>query len=117
MWNRRKIIAFPMPLRVPANNQIWRKGVIQRMIKVLVYSNEPMLSVGLESVLSSDPAFHLPATCGSIGSLREHLAAGLADLALLDLTPELSGSLQALQGLARHCRFILWANSISPDFA
>jgi len=88
------------------------------MVRVVVYSDQPILAMGLESLIAADPALELNACCSNIAALREHLANENPDLAVLDLTPEItSAALLELQNLAPECKLILWTNTIGGDFA
>ena len=73
--------------------------------------------MGLASLIAADPALELNANCSNVAALREHLASGKSDLAVLDLTPEIASALGELQSLAPECKLILWTNSIACDFA
>jgi DNA-binding NarL/FixJ family response regulator len=87
------------------------------MVRVVVYSDQPILAMGLASLIAADPALELNANCSNVAALREHLASGKSDLAVLDLTPEIASALGELQSLAPECKLILWTNSIACDFA
>ena len=88
------------------------------MARIIVYSDQPILLRGMEALIAGDPALKISACCSQLAALREHLANGNADLALLDLTPELtSRSLGELQTMAPECKLILWTNTIAGDFA
>src|SRR5580698_8422988 len=88
------------------------------MIRVAVYSDQPILAEGLQSLIVADPAFALTAYCSNVAALKEHLANENPDLAVLDLTPEItSATLNDLQNLAPECKLILWTNSIAGDLA
>jgi DNA-binding NarL/FixJ family response regulator len=88
------------------------------MVRLVVYSDQPILAMGLESLIAADPALELNACCSNIAALREHLAGENPDLAVLDLTPEItSAALLELQNLAPECKLILWTNTIGGDFA
>src|ERR1700690_4166579 len=88
------------------------------MLRVVVYSDQPILAMGLESLIAADPALELNACCSNIAALGKHLTGENPDIAVLDLTPEItSAALQELQNLAPECKLILWANTIGGDFA
>jgi two-component system, NarL family, nitrate/nitrite response regulator NarL len=88
------------------------------MVQVVVYSNQPILAKGLESLIDADPAFELQATCLNVPALREQLANAYPDLAVLDLTADItSTALNELQNLAPECKLILWTDTIAGDFA
>ena|SRR5580658_393413 len=88
------------------------------MVRVVVYSNQPILAMGLKSLIAGDPGLELNANCSSVAALKEHLANESPDLAVLDLTTEITPTvLDELQNLAPECKLILWANTIAGDFA
>jgi DNA-binding NarL/FixJ family response regulator len=88
------------------------------MIRITVYSNQPILARGLQSVIASDPDLELVAVCSSLSALKEHLANETPDIAVLDLTAEItSGEISALHSLAPESKLILWTDTIAIDFA
>jgi two-component system nitrate/nitrite response regulator NarL len=88
------------------------------MVHVVIYSDQPILAAGLESLIADDPVLKLNACCSNISMLKEHLANRNADLAVVDLTPQItSTTLKQIQSLAPHCKIILWTSSLAPDFA
>jgi len=88
------------------------------MVRIIVYSDQPILAKGLESLIAGDPSFELNASCSKVAALREHLAIESPDLAVLDLTPEITcGTLKELKSLAPELKVILWTNSIAGEFA
>ena len=58
--------------------------------RVLLYSDEPILAKGLESILRQVDTFELLPTCGTVAGLMEQIAQGVPDLVLMDLTPEVT---------------------------
>jgi two-component system, NarL family, nitrate/nitrite response regulator NarL len=88
------------------------------MTRVLLYSDEPMLAKGLESVLPEVPGFHLLPTCGSVACLRENLSGSAADLLLMDLTEEVTFALLSeMKRAMMTCKIVLWVNKISTELA
>jgi len=88
------------------------------MVRVVIYSDQPILAKGLESLIAADPALELNVYCSKVAALKEQLTNEKPDLAVLDLTPELTtGTLEELQKLAPECKLILWTNSIAGEFA
>jgi DNA-binding NarL/FixJ family response regulator len=86
--------------------------------RILLYSDEPILAKGLESVLRQVEGFELLPTCGSISGLLEQMASGAPDLVLMDLTAEVTfGVLSDLKHAMTNCRIVLWVNSISTELA
>ena len=88
------------------------------MPRVLLYSDQPILATGLQSVLQAAGGFEAVSTCSSVPLLVSRLAEGEADIALLDLTPEITfGVLSDLRRAVASCKIILWVNSISTELA
>jgi DNA-binding NarL/FixJ family response regulator len=88
------------------------------MVRIVVYSDQPILAKGLESMIAADPELELTAYCPDLAALKERLANLNADLAVLDLTPEItSAALDELHKVAPECKLILWTNSMGVDFA
>ena len=69
---------------------IWQAAYeeVENMTRILLYSDEPILAKGLESVLRQVEGFDLLPTCGTVSSLMEQMSMGSPDLVLIDLTPE-----------------------------
>ena len=88
------------------------------MTRVLLYSDEPILAKGLESVLRQVEGFELLPTCGTVSSLMEQMSMGSPDLVLMDLTPEITFAvLSDMKHAMMHCKIVLWVNSISTELA
>jgi hypothetical protein len=90
----------------------------QSTVRVAIYSDEPILATGFQSVIAADPELQLTACCGTINQLKEQLASGSPDVAVVDFTKEITAaSLAELWSLAAQCKLILWTNSIEGDLA
>jgi DNA-binding NarL/FixJ family response regulator len=88
------------------------------MIRIVLYSNQPILAKGLESLIVADPALELSAYCSTSAALKQHMVNENPDLAVVDLTPEITfAMLGELQSLAPQCKLILWTDLIAGDFA
>ena len=88
------------------------------MVRVLVYSDQPILAKGLETLMYGDPAWEVDACCSDVAAVKARLANQVPDLAVLDLTPALTFSaLHDLQSLAPQCKLILWTHSLSGTLA
>lgn len=88
------------------------------MTRILLYSDEPILAKGLESVLRQVDGFDLLPTCGSVASLVEQMAQGSPELVLMDLTPEITFAvLNEMKHAMTSCKIVLWVNSISTELA
>jgi DNA-binding NarL/FixJ family response regulator len=90
----------------------------RNMTRILLYSDEPILSKGLESVLRHAEGFELLPTCGTVACLLEQMAQNAPDLVLMDLTPEITfGVLSDMKHAMAHTRIVLWVNAISTELA
>src|SRR6516165_9233310 len=88
------------------------------MTRILLYSDEPILAKGLESVLRQVDDFELLPTCNSVAGLLEEIAHGTPDLVLMDLTPEVTFAvLSEMKHAMNNSRIVLWVNSISTELA
>jgi DNA-binding NarL/FixJ family response regulator len=88
------------------------------MTRILLYSDEPILAKGLESVLRQVENFELLPTCSTVAGVLEQIAQGSPDLVLMDLTPEITfGVLSELKHAMSSCKIVLWVNSISTELA
>jgi len=88
------------------------------MTKILLYSDEPILAKGLESILQQVLGFELLPTCGKIADVVERVSESAPDVVLMDLTPEVTF---AVLNELKHCmsstHLVLWVNSISTELA
>ena len=88
------------------------------MTRVLLYSDEPILAKGLESVLRQVEGFDLLPTCGTVACLLEQLNSGTPDLVLMDLTHEITFAvLSEMKHAMMNCKIVLWVNAISTELA
>ncbi|HWB84076.1 MAG TPA: response regulator transcription factor [Bryobacteraceae bacterium] len=88
------------------------------MTRILLYSDEPILAKGLESILRQVEGFELLPTCVTVNCLMEQIGHGAADLVLMDLTQEITfGVLSELKHAMASCKIVLWVNSISTELA
>lgn len=91
---------------------------VENMTRILLYSDEPILAKGLESVLRQVEGFELLPTCGAVACLMEQLAQGAPDLVLMDLTPEITFAvLTDMKHAMTNCKMVLWVTSISTELA
>jgi DNA-binding NarL/FixJ family response regulator len=91
-------------------------GVI--VTRVLLYSDEPILAKGLESVLRQIEDFELLPTSNTLASLMEQITQGVPDLVLMDLTAEITFAvLSDMKHAMSRSRVVLWVNSISTELA
>src|SRR5438105_8782463 len=88
------------------------------MTRILLYSDEPILAKGLESVLRQVDGFDLLPTCGTLAGLMEQIGQCLPDLVLMDLTPEITFAVMSdMKQVMSHCKIVLWVNFISTELA
>ena len=60
------------------------------MTQILLYSDEPILAKGLESVLRQVQGFELLPSCGTLAGVMDQMANCAPDILLMDLTPEVT---------------------------
>src|SRR5260370_37001 len=88
------------------------------MTRVLLYSDEPILAAGFESILRQIEGIELLPTSNSLVSLMEQIAQGAADVVLMDLTAEITFAVLSDMKQAMNCtRIVLWVNAISTELA
>jgi len=91
---------------------------VAHMPRVLLYSDQPILATGLQSVLRTVEGFELVSICSSVSSLGDRLAAEQTDIALLDLTSDITfGVLSDLRRSVSRCKIVLWVSTISTELA
>jgi hypothetical protein len=61
--------------------------------QVAIYSDEPILAAGFESVIATDPELELTGCCSTVAELKEHLSYTRPELAVVDVTPEITSSM------------------------
>ena len=88
------------------------------MTRVLLYSDEPILAKGLESVLRPITGFALLPTSDTLASLMDQITNGAPDLVLMDLTAEITFAvLSDMKHAMNRSRIVLWVNTISTELA
>lgn len=88
------------------------------MPSVLLYSDQPILATGLQSVLRTADGFELVSICSEVPALAGRIVGEQTDIALLDLTSEITfGALSDLRRAAPSCKIVLWVNTISTELA
>src|ERR1700682_3764626 len=88
------------------------------MTRILLYSDEPILAKGLESVLRQVDGFDLLPSCTSVRTVMELVTQGAPDLVLLDLTSEITFAvLSDMKHALASCKIVLWVNNISTELA
>jgi DNA-binding NarL/FixJ family response regulator len=88
------------------------------MTRLLLYTDEPILASGLETVLTPATGFELSAICQSTAALLDVVRTTSADVLLLDLTSDLTfGVMVEIQRWLPSARIVLWVRSISTELA
>src|SRR5689334_14470025 len=88
------------------------------MTRTLLFSDEPILAKGLESILASVEGFQLAGVCSNTAKLKEILDAGEPDILLIDLTSDVTFSiLSELKKASLNSKIVLWVHSISTELA
>jgi DNA-binding NarL/FixJ family response regulator len=88
------------------------------MTRVFLYSDQPILARGLDSVLAPTGRFQLESFFSGLPELLARLENDIPDVLLLDLTPEVTfGVLSDIKRVVQDCRLVLWVNSISTELA
>jgi DNA-binding NarL/FixJ family response regulator len=88
------------------------------MTRTLLFSDEPILAKGLESILASVEGFQLAGVCSNTAKLKEILDAGEPDILLIDLTSDVTFSiLSELKKASLNAKIVLWVHSISTELA
>ena len=88
------------------------------MIRLLVYTDEPVLSEGLNSILTGTGSFQVTGSCSRLDELAKCLQTREPDLLLIDLTSEVTFSaLSELKRSISHCKVVLWVHNIATELA
>lgn len=88
------------------------------MTRLLLYTDEPILAKGLETVLAECTDLELSAAIDNAPELVSALKTTDADIVLMDFTPDLSFNLLLeMQRLVPSTRIVLWVRNISTELA
>ncbi len=88
------------------------------MTRLLLYTDEPILAKGLETILVPSTGFELAATLSSTLNLIDEVHTTSPDVLLMDLTPDLNlGVLVELQRHIPSSRIVLWVRVMSTELA
>jgi DNA-binding NarL/FixJ family response regulator len=88
------------------------------MTRIILYTTEPILFQGLESVLRQVEGFELLPVCGTVPGLLEQMALHAPDLVLLDCASEVTlDVLREMNHALAHARIVLWVDHISTELA
>ena len=92
--------------------------LISEMTQILLFSDEPVLALGLESVLRAADGFQLAGVCSNTTRLKEIMEAGQPDILLIDLTSDVTFSiLSELKKATINSKIVLWVHAISTELA
>ena len=88
------------------------------MLTVLVSTDEPVVEIGVRTLLGSDPQFNLLDVCKTQPDLLKATRQYQPDVVVCGLSreSELAG-IQALQAAAPGTRMVLWARDVSTELA
>jgi DNA-binding NarL/FixJ family response regulator len=88
------------------------------MTQILLFSDEPVLAQGLESVLAATEGFQLAGVCSNTSRLKEIMESGQPDILLIDLTSDVTFSiLSELKKATISSKIVLWVHAISTELA
>ena len=88
------------------------------MIRLLLYTDEPILAQGLATTLIPAAGFEMSAVVSNAAELASQVRTTNPDVVLMDFTPDLSFNLLLeLQKLVPNTRIVLWVRSISTELA
>jgi DNA-binding NarL/FixJ family response regulator len=92
--------------------------LISEMTQILLFSDEPVLALGLESVLRAADGFQLASVCSNTTRLKEIMETGQPDILLIDLTSDVTFSiLSELKKATINSKIVLWVHAISTELA
>ncbi len=88
------------------------------MLDLAVFAQEPVLAVGLERILASEPEIRVVSSCSNFEDFISFVQKGAPDVLLVDLVPEFNmGHIHRLRGCTPQPKLILWAHSVSLEEA
>ena len=88
------------------------------MVRVLLFSDEPILARGLTAVFSNTDQFELTSICLGTAKLLEVLSVEKPDILLLGLTLDVTFNvLSELKKAALDTKVVLWVHAISTELA
>jgi len=89
-----------------------------RVIRLLLYSDAPILAAGLKSLLADNEAFELASVCSSMSELRQMTALMNPQIVLMDFTAEVPpGMLGQLDESLLRASVVLWVYEIPAEIA
>lgn len=88
------------------------------MIRLLLYSDEPVLARGFASVISAEPDFELISIATSMAGLISRMTSDQPDVVVMDLTSEITfGALAEMKAAMQQSKVVLWVHNISTELA
>jgi len=88
------------------------------MIRIYLFSDEPVLAMGLEAILTTAGRFQLECFFSGLPDLLARLETSVPDVLLMDLTPDVAfGTLSDIKRVAPECKLVVWVNAISTELA
>lgn len=88
------------------------------MIRILLHSDEPILTMGLQAILAPHADLEMITAPGGIQNLIEALREQSPDILLLDMTSDVTFSvLTEIKRAVLNCKVLLWVHSISTELA
>lgn len=88
------------------------------MTHVALFSVQPILVAGLQSVLDREGDLVLSAICSTVSELLADIAADRPGVLLMEVTPELSlEMLHRVRTVAPGVPIVLWADTVAVEFA
>ena len=88
------------------------------ILTVLVSTDEPMVEIGVKTLLGSDPEFNLLEVCRSLPELLKSAQRSQPDVAVFGLGRETElGGIRELQAVSSNSRIVLWGRDVSTEMA
>jgi len=88
------------------------------MLTVLISTDEPMVEIGVKTLLGSDPEFNLIEVCRTPAELLRATLQYQPDVVVCGLNRESElGGIRDLQAAAPDVRIVLWAREVSTELA
>ncbi len=87
------------------------------MTRIALYCETPVLTKGLESVLRNLAGFELLPPAGTVGCLVEQIVREAPDVALIDLTAQVTFAVLSDLRRKSAAKIILWVNTTSTEMA
>jgi DNA-binding NarL/FixJ family response regulator len=88
------------------------------MIRIVLYSDQPILAQGLKSVFSGVPGYEVLSVATTMPALMETMATEQPDIVLMDLTSEVTfGALSEMKRAMANSKIVLWVHTISTELA